>query len=517
VSNTSRRHFLEASALLPAIAAGSAQARSAPAGAPDILGSAQWERPAKQKGNNLNLLLFVSDTFRADNLAVYGSEFVDAPNLNKLAGQSVVFKDAYAEGLPTIPVRRALYTGRRVAPMYTVPQIGENLGGAKGSPGWHHLYHEDITLSEVLIEAGYATALIADLPHLQRPGRNFHRGYRYYEWIRGQETDWYAQPPRVKPSFADIYPPEVLQQIEAQRAQSSPYADSLNQYVANRKRWLKEADSIIEQTARKTIAWLKENHDQGPFFLHVESFDPHEPWDPPVNFLAKYIKNVSGPSWAFPARIKDKLPPEAVARLRANYAGEASNVDYWFGKIVDTLSELGLADNTVVAFTADHGTILGEQDQFGKGAERQRNQVTHLPLIVRAPGQTPAKVSGFAQHPDITPTLLGRLGLEPPKRATGEDLWPYVTGARNNKREHIVGQFGWVGSVRTAEWAYQASLDESKTNGFRPQLYDLKRDPHELHDVAEQNANVIRALDPLLRAYIDNGWETTRGSFAGRV
>jgi len=131
--------------------------------------------------------------------------------------------------------------------------------------------------------------------------------------------------------------------------------------------------------------------------------------------------------------------------------------------------------------------------------------------------QSMAKVTGFAQHPDITPTLLGRLGLQPPKRVTGEDLWPYVTGARTNKRDHIVGQFGWLGTVRTPEWNYIGAIDPAKAGGIGPQVYDLKRDPHELHNVADQHPEVIRALDPLLHDYIDNGWEITRGSFAGRV
>jgi arylsulfatase A-like enzyme len=96
-----------------------------------------------------------------------------------------VFEDAYPEGMPTIPIRRQLYTGRRIVPTYYYYQHEP-----VQLPGWHPLYNEDVTLSEVLSEAGYATALIADLPHLQRPGRNFHRGYRYFDWVRGQEIDY---------------------------------------------------------------------------------------------------------------------------------------------------------------------------------------------------------------------------------------------------------------------------------------------------------------------------------------
>ncbi len=225
--------------------------------------------------------MLVSDTFRADNLAVYGSQWVDCPNLNRFAEQAVVFEEAYPEGMPTIPIRRQLYTGRRIVPTYYYPQPEP-----VQLPGWHQLYNEDVTLSEVLTEAGYITALIADLPHLQRPGRNFHKGFGNYDWVRGQEIDFYGQAPRKQPDFLDLYPAEYLNQPElnAQFGKGQDFRTFLNQYTANRKRWLQEGDSIVEQTARKAVAWLKQNHGEGPFYLHVEAFDPHEPWDPPRDF-----------------------------------------------------------------------------------------------------------------------------------------------------------------------------------------------------------------------------------------
>ena len=68
-------------------------------------------------------------------------------------------------------------------------------------PGWHQLFFEDVTLAETLHEAGYATALIADILHFTRPGRNFHRGYRYYDWVRGHSFDYYATLPHQLPEI----------------------------------------------------------------------------------------------------------------------------------------------------------------------------------------------------------------------------------------------------------------------------------------------------------------------------
>jgi arylsulfatase A-like enzyme len=513
MNKTSRRDLFKAGALSGiAAASGAGQAEAAPPAAAE---GSHWERPPKQQGNNLNLIVLVSDTFRADNLKAYGSEWVETPNLDKFAEQAIVFEEAYPEGMPTIPIRRTLYTGRRIVPTYYYYQ-----NEPVQIPGWHHLYNEDVTLSEVLHEAGYATALVADVPHLQRPGRNFHRGFFYYEWVRGQEIDYYAQAPRKKVSFEDLYPADYLELVEPSRQfgrePSQGFSDFLNQYTANRRRWLKNGTSIVEQTSRNATRWLKENHDQGPFFLQVEAFDPHEPWDPPQEFIEKYLKEPTRHSWPEPPYGNVAVPEEGVKRLRANYAGEASNVDYWFGKILDTIGELGLFENSVVLFLSDHGALLNEQGQWVKGPERLRTQVTHIPVLLRVPGNQHAgkRMSGFAQIPDVLPTLLGLLNLKPPARVTGEALWPYVTGARTNQRDHVVSAYGYIASVRTPEWNYSAVWNKEKYKGdYQPQLYNRKKDPQELRDVASQHPAVVKELHAKLARYIASGWEITRGSF----
>jgi arylsulfatase A-like enzyme len=261
---------------------------------------------------------------------------------------------------------------------------------------------------------------------------------------------------------------------------------------------------------------LQEYHREGPFFLHVEAFDPHEPWDPPQQFLEKYLKGPGKHSWPEPPYSDAQVPPEGVERLRANYAGEASNVDYWFGKVLDTAAELGLLENTVVVFMSDHGALLGEQSQWVKGPERLRKQVTHVPVLVRVPGNGFAgkRVPGFVQTPDIMPTILGRLDLKAPARVTGHDLWPYVTGQRSNQREYVVQAYGWIAAVRTPEWNYSAIWNREKYEGkYPPQLYNRKNDPEELHSVAEQHPAVVKELQTKLEQYIASGWGVTSGSF----
>ena len=164
-----RRDFLKTAL---AGAAGGLSAGTAWAGSSESKPCAEpcgsvYQGPPPQQGNNLNLILIVSDTFRYDNLACYGPKWLESletPNLDKFAEQAVAFQDAYAEVLPTIPLRRTLYTGRRGIPASYYPQQE-----AVQLPGWHPLYNEDVTLSETLLAAGYLTALASDVYHQFKP------------------------------------------------------------------------------------------------------------------------------------------------------------------------------------------------------------------------------------------------------------------------------------------------------------------------------------------------------------
>ena len=463
-----------------------------------------WERPPKQQGNNLNLILIVADTFRRDNLACYGSQWVECPNLNRFAEDCVIFDDFFPEGMPTIPTRRTLTTGRRILPFhYHRPHEFVQL------PGWHPLYNEDVTLSEVLLEADYIPALVADVPHMQRPGMNFHRGYRMYEWIRGQETDHYGTSPHKPYDVTDIAPEDYL-------TEHPNLYGTLSQYRANRLRWGTECESLVELVTRSSVRWLEVNRNQRPFFLHVEAFDPHEPWDPPSRFLEKYLPGATGPTWIQPPYEDVRLSPEATRRMRANYAGEAQCVDFWLGKLLETIREYGLFENSIVVFMSDHGAMLGEQGQFLKGPERLRSQVTHIPLLIRLPGKQLAgnHVSGFVQIPDLMPTLLDLLELKPPSRVTGSNFWPLVTGATGSLRDHVVQGYGYVAAVRTAEWNYSQVWNPRGHRGkYPPQLYNLADDPQELSSVAPKYPDVTKRLSALLRDYIVSGQKITQGSF----
>jgi arylsulfatase A-like enzyme len=473
-----------------------------------------WEKPPdqKKKGNRLNLILLNVDTFRADNLECYGSQYVECPHLNRFAKDCVIFENAYPEVMPTIAIRRNLMTGRRILPTYYHPQHE-----IIQAPGWHQLYHEDVTMAETLYEAGYITALISDILHLTRPDRNFHRGYRNYEWIRGQSFDFYGTVPHQPMDVSDVVPDDYLKKWQSFSKQDNRWF--LSQYKVNKKRWLEEGESLIAIIAKRFIDWLKRNQEQKPFFLHMEAFDPHEPWDPPKRFLDQYMPNATGPSWGSPPYAEIRLPEEGARRMRANYAAESSCVDYWVGEILNAIGELGLFDNSIVVFMSDHGALLGEQGDFAKGPKLLRRQVTHIPLLVRLPNKEHAgkRVSGFVQITDIMPTLLGQLGLQSPSRVTGKDCWGLVTGETRSIYDHAVQGYGWIGAVRTPEWNLSAVWNPKEYKGnYVPQLYSREKDPDELTDVAKKYPDVVADLKKKIDEYIAAGEGLTRGSFHGR-
>lgn len=442
----------------------------------------------------MNLLVIVSDTFRADYLGCDGNDWIHTPNLDALAAEGILFKHFYAEGLPTLPVRRVFYTGRTVFPFAYIPQQSDTVQ----LPGWHPLFTEDVTMAEWLRERGYTTGLISDVYHQMKPGKNFHRGFHSWQWVRGQENDALAPTPVGDLDISAYTRPENLDNPGFHR--------HMSQYLNNRATWQGEADHYAAQVMRTAQDWLGDYGHKQPWMLWLESFDPHEPWDPPKADADRYLPDYDGiePIWARGA-VSD-FTPEQFQRIRALYAGEVTHVDRWCGHLFDTLREMDLWDDTMIVFTSDHGCMLGEQGEIHKGVNRIRTQVSRCPLIIRHPDPAYAgrTVDGFVQHQDLMPTLLTVLGQEIPDRCDGENAWPLVTGERRGDlRDVLISGFGWYASVRTREWNYQAPWAEMPDANTRPpELYKLEDDPQELTNVIDRYPDVAAKLQAILDDHI---------------
>lgn len=357
----------------------------------------------------MNVILIISDTMRRDCLGCYGApswagDFntkigrIHTPHLDRFAEKSLIFENAFIASFPTVPTRHDILTGR-----YTWTY-----------KPWAPLDEATITLQETLNGAGVLTGLVVDTPHPFAPGFNYQRGFGTWELIRGQEHDgWHADP-------AEVAFPCSKEKLR------SPDRTVL-QYLRNMSYRHWEEDYFPARTMREAARWLERNHTREPFFLYVDTFDPHEPWDPPRYYVDLYNPGYKGEEVIYPRydRARYLTKPE-LHHCRALYAAEVTLVDRWVGYLLDRIESLGLLKNTAVIFISDHGFYLGEHGYIGKSLITAQYQqaiplypaVAHIPLVVYTPGGKGSRgrrIRDYVQTVDLMPTICDLLGAKVPK------------------------------------------------------------------------------------------------------
>ncbi len=456
---------------------------------------------------SLNLIVICLDTFRADlvdpdveanaSAAMTGPmAHVATPNLDGLVRESVSFTNAYGEGQPTLQMRRAFFTGRRSFPWrYNFDRRGH----WHHAPGWHKIPPSQDTLAEILLQHGFFTGMVADTYHMFKPTMNYTRGFVTYDFVRGQETDnWRGG---TLTSIADEIRKYTREPLD------SPRIARLAQYLFNQRGRKKDEDYQCARVFRSAARWLENNAGNMPFFLWIDSFDPHEPWDPPRNDADRYYAWEGKPGIEYIYPDNENATEEEKARIKALYCGEVTFVDRWVGAFLNKLAELNLWDNTLVVFTSDHGTQLMDHGSFGKGPAELHPFNTRIPLVIRHPdGPRGKSISPFVQSHDVMPTLLHLLDV-PYANVDGQEAWSLVTDERETLRDHIVT--GWAGfaignpdgraSVRDETWNYTVSiLDENPD----PELYNVRLDPEERNNVYDEYPEVAARQRTRLEAVL---------------
>jgi len=366
----------------------------------------------------MNVILIISDTFRRDNLSCYGYDEVHTPHLERFAERSFIFDRAYCASFPTVPNRNDILTGR-----YTFTY-----------KPWSPLDADEVTLTDVLNKAGVVTGLVVDTPHPFTPGFNHQRGFQSWEVIRGQENDrWRSSPREVKLPCK----PEKMR---------SPNG-TVVQYLRNISDRKMEADYFAPKTMAAASDWLERNYED-PFFLYIDTFDPHEPWDPPQYYVDLYDPDYDGEEVIYPLYDRcDFLTESELRHCKALYNGEATMVDRAVGRLLERIESLGLMSNTMIIFTADHGFYIGEHGYIGKSMITPEYHqaiplyptVSAIPLLIHMPGQEKSQhLSALAQPVDYMPTILDYLGLEAPEQVRGKSLKPVLEGETDNIREFSV-------------------------------------------------------------------------------
>jgi arylsulfatase A-like enzyme len=423
----------------------------------------------------LNIILILCDTLRRDHVGCYGQSRADTPNIDRLAARSVVIEQAVSASFPTLPCRAELFTGRFVYPYLT----------------WGPLPRNETLLAELLGEAGYDTVLVSDNVHLFERGYGYDRGFHTRIRIRGQLKDRYVTEP--VPVTLPCAPSKC--HIEERAIQ----------YLRNATARRGEEDYCCARVMRAAADWLGRNAGGRPFFLMVDGFDPHEPWDPPRADVERYDPGYTGEELFYPRYTSaDRYTEPELQHMRALYAGEVTLVDRWVGHLLEQIDRLGLWDETAVIFFSDHGFLLGEHGLVGKSGRHSAalrgwplyRELVEIPMMAALPGAAPGRVNAFAHPGDLMPTILELAGVPRPERVQATSLLPLLRNEVASVRSVAVSSWSMrhvsryrPSTIRTEEW----SLIYWRA-GILPELYHLATDPKEKESCFAERRGVAREL-----------------------
>ena len=449
----------------------------------------------------MNIAVIVIDTLRYDHIGAHGNDWIKTPNLDRLAAESWVFDRAFAASYPTIPHRTDALTGRYGGPFHT----------------WGPLRFDVPTLPRALAEHGYCTQLIHDTPHLVNGGHNFDWPFHAWTPIRGAEVDrpWIDDSTDLLEDWGKDTVFDFVDEGDMKHSTSLTYVR------ANRKR-KKHEDWNAAKLFIAASEWLNDNRSRDDFFLWVDCFDPHEPWDAPPEFVKLYDHT---PGYdgrvdprAFHVRSAEDIPEAAANRVKAFYAAKVSWVDHWLGRFLNTLDETGLAKNTAVLLTADHGTSLGERGYFHKGYPVREHE-GHVPFLVRVPGAGAGRSDIIVQPQDIFATVTAIAGANSPGDLDSHDLLAVSREGREPPRGLAVSGTstnGWgrdgdrpLFTAFDAEWSLEVALKPENCRLTR--LGAVEDVAAEYPDVVERlHADAIgelerRGADPVVMAWLRSG------------
>jgi arylsulfatase A-like enzyme len=265
------------------------------------------------------------------------------------------------------------------------------------------------------------------------------------------------------------------------------------QYLANTMGREREEDWFTPQVFMKGMEFLEAARGDQPFFLVVDNYDPHEPWDPPEKYTSLYDEGYSGQEpWTSSSGPSDWLTERQLQRMRGLYSGEVTMMDTWLGNFLDKMAQLNLFENTLLILLSDHGHAFGEHGFAGKVPAALYPELTDITYLIRHPGgKSAGQTSGyFASTHDVAPTVLGALGIEAPSAMQGQDLTVLLDGGDPEQpREHFTAGYHDHVWARDEKYAMFCLY-----NGADPHLFDLENDPKMDKDIASSNPDVVKKM-----------------------
>ena len=433
---------------------------------------------AKATRGKPNILFLMADQFRGDCLGVDGHPAIKTPNLDRIAKEGIRFRCAYSTTPTCTPARAGLLTG-----------LGPWRHGMLGYGRVAETYQ--IEKPRALREVGYYTMGIGKMHW--HPQRNKHGCHEILLDESGRAET---------PDFVSDY----RQWFKAQASDLDPDATGIGWNDHRAKAYaLPERLHPTHWMGEMAIDFLRNDDRPEPFYLKVSFARPHSPYDPPERFMKMYEdaaipKAVVG-EWAgrYAARSSDRddlwhgdLGPEQVRRSRQGYYGSISFIDEEIGRIFKTLEDLGIYDETLILFTADHGDMTGDHNLWRKSYAYEAS--ARIPMLMRWPtGLVAAERGQVSAHPtelrDVLPTFLDVAGALEPEKFEGRSLLDLARGKTGDWRPWIDLEHDicydpanhWNGLTDGRfKYIFHAMNGEE-------QLFDLEKDPGETYDLAGES------------------------------
>lgn len=428
-----------------------------------------------------NLLLIFTDQQRWDTLGVYGNKTIQTPHLDRLAQEGAVFENAITPYPLCAPARACTMTGfaagkTNVFNNETAPSIAA-----------------DESIAAYLSKAGYHNQAIGKMhftPDEQTYGIDHlilseeMRGVRTAERIQDIRFDDYDRYLMEHDAWGWEKPPEIGYN------ELKPLVNGLPKEL-----------HITQWCGDRTVEWLKtERPSNKPFFLWTSFVKPHAPFDCPSHLTDLYAPEEMPRPWVSDKDGTSKNPyleshrqameadlysEHAILTNRAYYYANITFIDEQIGRIMQTLEEEGLADNTLVIFTSDHGELLGDHRLWFKNLGHEGS--LHIPMLAWWPGviHPGTRCDELTTLLDIFPTLVNRTSENRNYNGrSGLDLLELLTEPSSVRRDVVCSEFyvapNYMLHVRSKEWKYLFYQ-----NGGYEELYHLLSDPHELVDLAD--------------------------------
>ncbi len=447
-----------------------------------------------------NVLFIMSDDLN-NCLGCYGHPLVETPNIDRLARRGVRFERAYCQFPLCGPSRNSLLTG-----LYP-----NSTGILQNSQIFRQTIPKHESLPQAFRLSGYFAARIGKLYHYNVPksiGTNGH----------DDPGSWELE---LNPAGCD----RLLEEPDIFSLRPGSFGGTLSWYASPRGDLLhtdgmlaSDAEWVLERCARDR---------QRPFFLAVGFYRPHTPYVAPAPYFTGYpqadmplVEGVAEDQQDLPAdalgshkkeheMLTDELRQQAIQA----YFASISFMDAQVGRVLDKLDDLGLADNTIVVFTSDHGYHLGEHGLWQKMSLFEES--ARVPLIIAAPGR--AQRGSVAETPvgliDLYPTLAELCGVKAPETLQGQNLAPILADPSTPGRGWALSQvtrgprakrtFGFT--LRTPRWRY-TQWDQGRKGH---ELYDHDSDPRELTNLADDPAlaNQVAELAEKLEAAVTKTYQ----------